>query len=281
MTTHREGPIASRDGTALQYEQWLPGAQAWTSLVIVPGRGEHTGRYAATAEAFAAEGVIVWAVDLRGQGRSAGRRGHVQSLRDVLQDVEAALALAAQAIPHQRPVLLGHSMGGLIALHYAVEHPAALAGLIVSSPLCGLSAPVAAWEAWVASRVFNRWWPTFTFHRTKRDAQFLSHDPRIKALFLNDPLVHFRVTARLFMELTHAMNRLPLLVQQLTVPTLVLQAGDDHVVSAEATRHVFEAIGAPDKQLILYDGFYHELFNEVEAARVVCDVVGWLRTHCP
>ena len=279
--THTNGTTPSRDGTPLFYEQWTPaGGSAWATLVVVPGRGEHTGRYTATAEALAAAGLAVWIGDLRGQGRSGGRRGHVTTWRDFLQDVQAIVVLASAGTPQQRPVLVGHSMGGLVALHYAVERAADLSGVIVSSPLCGLAQPVAPWEEWVACQLLSRWWPTFPFHRTTADSAVLSHDPRIQPLFLSDPLVHFRVTARLYSELTHAMGRIHALVQQLTLPTLVLQAGDDHIVSAEATRQMFAAVGSTDKRYIEYAGFYHELFNEVDAARVIRDIITWLRERC-
>ena len=276
---HQTGIIASRDGTPLFYEHWAPQSGApWATVVLVQGRGEHTGRYALTAQAFVAAGLSVWAGDVRGQGRSGGRRGHVTSLRDFLQDIQAVMALATGEAPQRRPVLLGHSMGGLLALHYAVEHPLELDRLILSSPLCGLTVPVPVWEDRLACWL-SRWWPAFPFQRSTSDAPWLSHQPDIQTTFLNDPLVHFRVTARLFYELKHAMGRLPGLVQQLTVPTLVLQAGDDHIVSVEATRRTFERIGAAEKRLIVYDGFYHELFNEVDAARVIHDAVSWLKAH--
>ena len=216
---HRSETVPSRDGTPLWYEQWAPDGASCATLVIVPGRGEHTGRYTITAEALVAEGLSVWAVDVRGQGRSGGRRGHIMYWRDFLQDVQAVVALAASDAPGRRPFLLGHSMGGLIALHYAVEHPAALAGLVVSSPLCDLAQPVAAWESRIAEAL-SRWWPTFPFHRTTADAAVLSHDPAVQRSFLTDPLVHFRVTARMYDELTHAMGRTRALVTQLLLPTL-------------------------------------------------------------
>jgi len=275
---HQTGTISSRDGTPLFYEHWAPAQAGWASVVIVQGRGEHVGRYAQTAEAFAAEGLAVWAFDLRGQGRSGGRRGHVEFWRAFLQDVEACVTHAAREASGRQPVLLGHSLGGLLALHYAVEHPQELSALILSSPLCGLAKPVSRWQDGTA-RWLSRWWPTFAFQRTRADASVLSHDPRVREWFLRDPLVHFRVTARFYTELNHAMARAAALATHLTVPTLVLQAGDDRLVSVEATRQMAAAIGTADKQFLFYEGFYHELFNEVDAARVIRDVVAWLRPH--
>ena len=276
--THHSGTIASQDGMPLFYEHWAPDGDSWRTLVIVQGRGEHTGRYADTASALAAAGVNVWAVDLRGQGKSGGQRGHIEGWKDFLADVQAVITHAAGEEASRQPVLLGHSMGGLIALHYAAAHPEALAGLILSSPLCGLATPVAAWEDWVASRIFNRWWPTFAFHRSTADATLLSHAPGVAQSFLRDPLVHFRVTARLFCEIRQAMGRVEALAPCMHLPTLVLQAGEDRIVSIAATRRMFDRLGAPDKRLIVYEGFYHEIFNEIDAARVVRDVVEWLKT---
>lgn len=277
MTAHTTGTITSRDGTSLAYAAWVPAQPMWCALVAVQGRGEHTGRYEATATALAAAGIGVWMVDLRGQGRSGGRRGDVPSWRSFLQDVAACEALARREAPNVPVALLGHSLGGLIALHYAVEQQGRLAALILSSPLCGLARPVPAWEDWLALHIFSRWWPTFPFTRAGSDAQFLSHVPTVATAFLHDPLVHFRVTARLYREITLAMSRAVQLAPQLTLPTLVLQAGEDRIVSSTAAKQWTERVGATDKTYREYDGFYHELFNEVDAARVVGDMVAWLR----
>jgi alpha-beta hydrolase superfamily lysophospholipase len=277
---HTTGVLTSHDGTRLCYEHWAPAAtEPWTTLVIAQGRGEHTGRYTKTATAFVHAGIAVWAVDLRGQGRSAGRRGHVRRLRDFMEDVHACVEAASTAQQHQRPVILAHSMGGLVALHYAVEYGQRLSGLILSSPLCQLVAPpVPAWQDRLAS-VLTWCCPIFPFTRPHDDASSLTHDPQIRTAFLTDPLVHFQVTARLYCEVRAGMLRVRELAERVYLPTLVLQGKGDKLVSPRATHRMYKAIHAEDKHYIAYEGLYHELLNELDADRVIGDILRWLQTR--
>ncbi|MBI4003548.1 MAG: lysophospholipase [Candidatus Omnitrophica bacterium] len=260
----------------LAVRQWpIPSAQK--TIIIVHGGGEHAGRYEETARRLNREGFSVVAPDLRGHGRSPGQRGHILRFEEYLEDVSACLQ--RDVPPAQRPpILLGHSLGGLVCTYYAMAHPSTIRCLVLSSPLWGLNVPVPAWKHQLAC-VLSTGWPSFSMRRPVNAGEVLSHDPQVKARYLNDPLVHFKVSCRFYTEMRTRLEQLPQGLPRLTVPVLVLQAGDDRVASAEATRRLFPFVGSAQKRLIVYDGFYHEILNEVDKARVLQDLVAWLRTN--
>jgi len=270
-----DGFLTIRGGLSIYYQRHGTGADR-PSLVIVHGGGEHVGRYADAVRRFLDEGFIVYLFDLPGHGRSSGKRGHVRRFDDYLRCLEGIVSLALRDHPAARPVVLGHSLGGLIATCYAVKFPDKLRGLILSSPLWGLTLPVPAWKRVVAHGL-ARIWPSFTMQRTRTPEFALSHDPDVKARYLADPLVHRVASAGLYLYVRRLFRRLPHLVRDLRVPVLVLQAGDDRIASAQATAALFPRIASEKKTLRIYDGYYHELLNEVGRDAVFQEIVTWLR----
>ncbi|MDP3703838.1 MAG: lysophospholipase [Candidatus Omnitrophota bacterium] len=259
----------------LSVRHW-PVASPHGTIVLVHGGGEHAGRYEETATRLNREGFSVVAPDLRGHGRSPGQRGHVLRFEEYLEDVAACLERDVPA-DQRPPILLGHSLGGLVCTYYAIKYPAAIRCLVLSSPLWGLNVPVPAWKHAVACGL-STVWPSFAMTRPMNSAEVLSHDPMIGRKYEDDPLVHVAVSCRFYTQMRRCLEQLPRVLPQLTVPTLVLQAGDDRIASAEATRRLFPLVGAAQKRLIVYDGFYHEILNEVEKERVIQDLVTWMRS---
>jgi len=263
-------------GHTLSVRQW-PVASSHDTIVIVHGSGEHSGRYEETAKRLNQEGFSVVAPDLRGHGRSPGQRGHILRFEEYLEDVAACLNTYVPA-DQRPPILLGHSLGGLVCTYYAIAHPETIRCLVLSSPLWGLNVPVPAWKHQLAC-VLSAVWPSFSMRRPVNAGEMLSHDPQVKVRYLHDPLVHFKVSCRFYTQMRQRLEQLPNALPRLTVPVLVLQAGDDRVASADATRRLFPLVGAAQKRLIVYDGFYHEILNEVDKARVIQDLVSWLRSQ--
>jgi len=250
-------------------------AEARETIVLVHGGGEHSGRYEATAGRLNQAGYSVIAPDLRGHGRSSGRRGHIQGFDEYVDDLHEVIQAEVPSAAGST-VLLGHSLGGLVCTSYAAAHPGTIRSLALTSPLWGLTVPVPAWKHAVACAL-SGCWPSLSMRRTTSSGQLLSHDPQVATRYLSDPLVHFQVSCRLYTEIRSQLARLPETLPKLTMPVLVLQAGDDRVVSAEATRRLFPLVGASRKRLIMYDGYYHEILNEVDRERVIQDLVRWLR----
>lgn len=269
------GFVQVRKGMSIFYQRWTS-ATARTPLVIIHGVGEHSGRYEETAMRLVREGCSVFACDLEGHGRSPGIRGHVPSFECYLDDTRAVVSVASATMGGQRPILLGHSLGGLIATWYAAQAPDTIRCLVLTSPAWGVSLPVPLWKQ-TAAYALSVCWPSVTMRRSRFPAAHLSHDPRITRQYLSDPLNHAQASAGLYVEMRRRMAQLPQVLPRLRMPVLVLQAGDDRIASADATRRLFPLIGAPQKQLIIYEGFFHEVLNEVNKAQVLDDLVAWLR----
>ncbi len=177
----RVGSIAARDGGLLRTRRWAPEGDAWARLLLVHGIAEHSGRYERTGALLAAGGVDVWAFDLRGFGGSAGRRAFVRRWDDYLDDVGDRLVDLRNALP---VVLMGHSMGGLIALTYATSERTAPDLLVLSSPALGTTVPALVRSiAPLLSRVL----PTLAIGNALRGEQ-LATDPDVGRAYFLDPL---------------------------------------------------------------------------------------------
>lgn len=256
---HRTGSVVGAREAELFWQCWrVPQPRA--VLVLVHGLGEHSGRYQNVVDALEGLPLSIWALDLRGFGRSTGQRGHVDSFWDYMEDLDCLLE-QVQAEEGEIPVfLLGHSFGGLVALHYAICRPGRLAGLVLSSPCLGLSLRVPRWKH-NAGMLLARFLPRFSMP-SGLDPALLSHDAEVVERYRRDPLVTDRVSARLYAEMLSAMERVARRAVQLEAPCLFLLAGGDRLVSVPVAQNVFVRLGSRDKEMHLYPGYFHELFNE-------------------
>jgi alpha-beta hydrolase superfamily lysophospholipase len=218
--------------------------------------------------------------DLRGHGRSGGRRGHVTQFKEYLDDTAQFLdwaRLQARGLPLY---LLGHSMGGLIAALFVEQRrPADLAGLALSAPFLRLAAPVPRYKlalAHVASVVV----PSLDVGNTL-DAAGLSHDEEVVAAYRADPLNHGVATARWGTEMLSAQKSALAHAGRITQPLLVMAGGDDPVAHPDAARELFAAATSRDKRLLIYPGFFHEIFNEAARDEPVADLLAWLEQRLP
>lgn len=255
----------------------LASADDKARLVLVHGLGEHSGRYESVRRLLLAAGVSTWALDLRGHGRSHGSKGHVQDFEQYVEDLDKLVDKAVRdEPPHAGVYLLGHSLGGLIALKYALQFPYKLKGLVVSSPALGFKVKVPSYKI-ALGRLMSSVWPQMGM-ANELDATKLSHDPSVVQDYLEDPLVHNRVTARWFTEFVAAMESTRQNAQALRVPILMQVAGDDRLVDNDASRSFFNHLALPDKTIHVYDGLFHEIYNETDPARgkVLNDLMAWI-----
>jgi alpha-beta hydrolase superfamily lysophospholipase len=273
-----EGVFLSTEGAELFFRWWAPPEPPRAVVAVVHGFGEHGGRYAHVGRHMAARSVAAYALDLRGHGRSAGPRGHVDSWGQYREDVRRFLLELRTRKPVAPLFLLGHSMGGLVALDVALRHPQGLRGLIVASPI--LSPPGVSRVLRGIGRVASRVWPTLTLD-TRLDPAVLSRDPAVLDALRNDPLAHWRASARLSTEIASAVRRTVPGAHRMRVPLLLLHGTADRLTSPAATRAFHEQVASADRQLLLYEGGHHELFNDIERERVLGDVSDWIDRHLP
>ena len=259
---------------ALRRARAAGGNRVRGALILLHGFGDHGGRYADVAEWFAAHGVSVWALDQRGHGRSPGRRGHMSRFAQFVADVAALRKLVGGEDPAPQ-LLLGHSFGGTVVLRYLETAPEGLAGAIVSSPWLAEAMKVPAWKR-AAARALRDLVPALPV-RTGLDPAHLSTDPAVGQAALSDPLWHRVMTPRAYHEVRRAQQAVVAEGDRIGVPLLVLLAGDDRIVSRAASEAFARAL-AGDVSVAVYEGFFHEIFNEPppRRAQVYRDVERWL-----
>jgi alpha-beta hydrolase superfamily lysophospholipase len=263
-------------GLELYRQAWLPTGSARALLVIVHGFGEHMGRYGNVVDALVPRGCALAGYDLRGHGRSEGPRGLVMSWAEYRRDLARFLELMSEEHPGLPVFLYGHSMGGLIALEYALRHPEGLRGVIASAPAVG--PPGVSPVLLFLSRILSAAVPRFTLS-ANLDETAISRDPEVVRAYEQDPLVHDRATARLGTEMTKAADRVQERAADFKLPLLVIHGDQDRLISPEDSRRFFEHSGSEDKTYRVVPGGFHEPHNDLEAEQVLEDVARWLEAH--
>ena len=271
------GEFVSPDGIKIFYRQYQAESER-ARMVLSHGVGEHSGRYGNVIERVLPKGFSVWAPDHRGHGQSGGKRGHVLNFVQYLTDLRLTVELAKKDMPGEMPCfLLGHSMGGLIALYFAQHYPELIDGVVASSPCLGMVIEIPAAKK-VLGSFMSYVWPGMTMG-SGLDATKISRDENVVSAYKNDPLVHDRVSARFFTELLAAMESVNQQASALNVPVLMQVAGEDYLVNADSSKHFFEKLTLQDKTLHVYDDMYHEIYNapEDQKGRVLDDLETWLQ----
>jgi len=277
---HTSAQFAAADGLLLTRQAWRPEGAPTAVLAVVHGYGEHGGRYRGLAENMAARGYAVHVCDLRGHGRSGGRRGHLGRFTDYLDDTAVFLEAVRQEQPGRPLYLLGHSLGGLIATAFVEDRPAdAPAGLILSSPFLRLGMPVPPLKL-SAARLLSLVAPAVNVGNTL-DPAGLSHDQEVVRAYGTDPLNHHVATARWAAEVVAAQSAALSAAGAIRLPFLLLYADADAVADPDASRELFAAAGSADKTARCYEGFYHEIFNEIGRETVFADLAAWLEARAP
>lgn len=272
---HVEGRLAGTGGIQVYWQAWLPEGEPRAVVVIAHGAGEHSGRYAHVAAHLVAAGYAVHALDHRGHGRTTGRRALVDRIDHVVADLDAFVLVAGNRHPGRPVFLLGHSMGGCIALAYGLRHQQRLEGLLLSGAVAQLDAPAVLR---VVVRVLSRVAPALGVVAV--DPALVSRDPAVVHAYRDDPLVfHGKLPARTVAEMADAADGFPAAAPALRLPLLVMHGGADAIVPVAGSRMVHERAGSADRTLRIYDGLSHEILNEPEQAEVLADITGWLDAH--
>jgi len=243
-------------------------------VVICHGQAEHSGRYTHVAQFFAERGYAVYAYDLRGQGKSGGVRGHVDRWTQYYDDLWLVIRTAKARHSGLKLFIIGHSLGGLIALGYAARRPKTITGVVASSPGLAFIVRVPLWKKALAA-VLSRIVPRAAFE-TGIQAEQLSHDPAVAAAYRSDSIRYAPVTARLYVEWNRATRAVFEDSKSFAVPCLFMPAGADQICSAQATVDFYNNDPHPDKKLVVWECLYHEIFNEPEKEKVLETAAAWI-----
>lgn len=273
------GSLTTPDGLRLHTQEWHPPAPPKALVVLVHGYAEHCGRYGHVARTLTRRGSVVYGYDQRGYGQSDGRRAYVDTFEAYLDDLQLVLDRARSEHSGLPLFLFGHSMGGLVVLKYVLDRAPSLRGLILSSPAIEINpdlAPVLRRVAQVLGWLF----PTLPTTRSSQGA--LSRDPEVVEAARNDPLnYHGRVRARTGAEMLRAGQEVQERLDDLQRPFLVFHGTADSLTSPDWSQQLYDQAPAADKTIHLYDGFYHETFNEPGGDRVLQDLGNWLAERLP
>ena len=264
-------------GVPIFATSWLPEGAPRDHLVLAHGYAEHLGRYRAVAKVFTDAGYAVHALDHRGHGKSGGTRAVIDSFANADADIDQLVDRVRRESGFARIKLVGHSMGGSLALNYALNHPEKLSGLVLSGPAIGGGLPkVQALLLSLISRIAP------ALGMIQLDAEAVSRDPQVVADYKADPLVFLgKVPARTAREMMHAISTYPARVESMQLPCLLMHGSADSLVLAKDAQPVFDAIASPDKTVRIFDGLYHEIFNEPERLEVLGIVKDWLDARLP
>ena len=264
-------------GARLHVTDWPSAAPPKAVVLLAHGYAEHAGRYEHVARRLNAAGYAVEAVDHWGHGRSDGEGGFVPRFSAYLDGMTELLARVEEEHPGVPRLLLGHSMGGLIATLFLIERQDAFAAAALSGPAIMPAAPPSRVTV-ALSRFLSRFFPRLGV--LALDANGVSRDPVVVAAYLADPLVYTgKIGARLGKELMDAMAAAQAGAARIALPILFQHGDADSLAAPEGSRYLFDHVSSADKLLKIYPGLFHEIYNEPERDAVLDELIGWFDAH--
>jgi len=274
---HVEGSFKGVRNTKIYYQGWLPEGDPRAVLIVVHGLGEHCGRYMNVVNHLVPLGHALYGLDHIGHGKSEGTRELVERFEDYTNTLTIYCNMVKGWQTGKPIFLLGHSMGGLIASYYLLDHQASFRGGILSAPFVKVSDSISQATITIG-KILSVVTPRAGL--VTLDVGGISRDPEVVTAYVNDPLVfHGKTPVRLGAELLKAMLRVRAEAHRITLPLLILQGGEDRLIEPACGQLLYDKVGSKDKTIKLYEGLYHEVFNEPERARVLKDVETWLAAH--
>lgn len=256
---------------------WRPASKPRGVVVVVHGFNSHSGYYQWVAEQLVGTGLAVYALDLRGRGKSDGERFYVAKFADYANDVAKLVAIAKQREPELPVFMLGHSAGGVVSCIYTLEHQSELAGLICESFAHEVPAPD---FALAVLKGLSHLAPHA--HVLKLKNEDFSRDPKVVEAMNNDPLIAHEVQpTQTVAEMVRADERLKKEFPLFTLPVLILHGTKDKATKPSGSQRFFDNTGSQDKTLRIYEGHYHDLLNDLDKEVVMGDIQSWLKAHLP
>ena len=264
-------------GVRIVYDVWEPDEDCRGVVVLCHGYAEHARRYDHVAKRLGGSGLAVYALDLRGHGRSGGKRVYLRDISEYTEDFHTLVGIAAAEYPELKRVVLGHSMGGGVVFAYGVEHPDDYAAMVLSGPAVDAQEDVSPVMKLLA-KVLGRVMPGLPVEQLPASA--VSRDPAVVAAYDNDPLVHHgKLPAGIGRALISVGETMPQRAPALTAPLLIVHGEQDKLIPVRGSRRLLEHVGSTDTELKVYPGLYHEVFNEPEQAEVLNDVASWIEAR--
>jgi alpha-beta hydrolase superfamily lysophospholipase len=274
---HQDGYLKGVRDTNIYYQYWLPEKDPKAILLIAHGLAEHSGRYMNLVNHLVPSGYAVYGIDHIGHGKSDGKRAYVERFQDYTETLKNYFDMIQEWQPNKSIFLIGHSMGGLISAAYLLNHQDETSGAVLSGPSIKVPDNISKAVIFVG-KMLSIIIPGAGLVRLDSDG--LSRDSSVVEAYVNDPLVYTgKATARLGAELIKAMQNVTLQAANINLPIMIAQGSDDKVVDPEGAQLLYDLIGSKDKTIKIYNGLYHEIFNEPEHEQVLNDVTTWIDSH--
>ncbi|MEW6370261.1 MAG: lysophospholipase [Pseudomonadota bacterium] len=272
-----EETLIGKDGNQIFFRCWRPDGPASALVVICHGVNSHSGQYEWTARQLVENGFVVYALDLRGRGLSSGERFYVEDIEEYVGDLATLIDLAKTREPGLAVFLLGHSAGGVVSCVYTLEHQAEIDGLICESFAFRVPAPNV-----VLSVIKGLSHVAPHLGVLKLHNEDFSRDPEAVRALNADPLIAGEVQpASTVAALVRADERLKKSFGEITLPVFIMHGTVDKATVPAGSRYFYEQAGSRDKTLKLYEGHYHDLFNDYGKEEVMADTTHWIRQHLP
>ena len=273
---YKTGTFIGNGSIEIFFRHWKAARQKGI-LVISHGIGDHSGRYNNIVNELKGKNISIYILDQRGHGKSGGKRGHINTFMDYINDLKFFINIIQKENQKLPLILLGHSLGGTIALKYALIYPVDLTGLILSSPALLLSMDIPAWKKNLGN-FFSKYMPAMSMP-TGLNTALLSHDEDVVDSYENDPLVHDRATTRLFTEMTETREHCMRMATELKLPLLIFHGKDDRIVDYKGSEMFFKKASSKIKELHIFEGLFHETMNETknEKDKVLKIVGNWIK----
>jgi alpha-beta hydrolase superfamily lysophospholipase len=270
---HEQGFLHAKDNLRLYWQRYTPPSPRAT-VAILPGGGDHGGRYAGLTAALVRSGLQAALLDFRGHGQSDGRRWHIDAFRDYLDDTDVFMDHVRAGAAGRTIFVVGHSQGALIAATWGLVPGRGVAGFVLSSPYLRLKLEPPRLKILGARLVGTvvPWLPISTDLRYDD----LTSDQEMQRWTGADPLYGKATTPRWFVESRRAQGQTLRAASTFAYPVLVMVGTGDAIADPEAGRTFFQQASSRDKQLQEYPGFRHEIFNERERDRPIGDAVAWI-----
>ena len=266
------------DGINLYTKNWLPDNDIKAVIIIIHGLAEHIERYNHVGNSFSLLGYAVEAYDLRGHGKSEGKRTFIGSIYEHVFDLKIYVNYVKEKYPGKQIFLLGHSMGGEISCLYSIEYQSEISGLILSGAVIKISddiSPILQKFSGVIAAIFPNL-PT-----TKIDSRGISSDKNVVELYDNDPLVYRGGTlARTGAEIIKGTRDIKKDMKRITIPILIMHGTSDSLSDPKGSNQLYNGVTSSDKTLKLYENFYHEILNEPKKEKVIQDITHWIDERC-
>lgn len=282
MSTRFEGTFRAKDQTELFFQLWTvdeaAGERPRGTMVVTHGLAEHGECYHALAKALRGDQWEVYALDLRGHGRSEGKRGFVGDFKNYVEDLKTFVELVVRRRgPRRDPLILfGHSMGGLITALLAMEwREPPFQAVVLTSPLFDIALPVPKIKEQIA-RLGARWLPSLTLHNEIKYSD-LSRDEAMLKTYPQDVLRHDRISPKVYLGMMAGRDQVAKNLGQITIPALVQVAGNDRIVSTPRTQALFPQLTNKKSVLEEYPESLHEIYNDLDRDQALADLKQFIK----